>query len=189
MRQLVAQAAALDRFIADRGWAGCIIGGVANLRWGEPRLTRDVDATIITGFGGEGPYIHALLEAFRPRIPDAAAFASENRVVLLESADGIPMDVALGGLPFEIEMVARATREELAPGMFVRTVTAEDLVVLKAFAARDRDWVDIAGIAARQGPALDWDAVFARLQPLVELKEAPEILARLRAVQEAEGTP
>ena len=96
MRQLVAQAAALDRFIADRGWAGCIIGGVANLRWGEPRLTRDVDATIITGFGGEGPYIHALLEAFRPRIPDAAAFASENRVVLLESADGIPMDVALG---------------------------------------------------------------------------------------------
>ncbi|NUQ11539.1 MAG: hypothetical protein HUU26_04300 [Gemmatimonadaceae bacterium] len=66
---------------------------------------------------------------------------------------------------------------------------AEDLVVLKAFAARDRDWVDIAGIAARQGPTLDWDAIFARLQPLVELKEAPEILARLRSVRAEERRP
>ncbi len=183
MRRLVAQAAALDRFITERGWSGCIIGGMANLRWGEPRLTRDVDATIITGFGGEAPYIEALLQEFRPRIADAARFAMENRVVLLLSEDGIPLDIALGGLPFEEEMVARATSVELAPGVFVRTVSAEDLVVLKAFADRDRDWVDIAGIAARQGPALDWDAVVARLGPLVELKEAPEILSKLTAVR------
>lgn len=188
MKRLVAQAAALDRFITERGWSGCIIGGVANLRWGEPRLTRDVDATIITGFGGEAPYIATLLEAFRPRIPDAARFAIENRVVLLESEEGIPLDIALGGLPFEEEMVARATSAELAPGVYVRTVSAEDLVVLKGFAARDRDWVDIAGIVARQGPALDWEAVLSRLRPLVELKEAPEILSRLAAMRaEPEG--
>lgn len=184
MRRLVAQAAALDRFITERGGSGCIIGGMANLRWGEPRLTRDVHATIITGFGGEAPYIDALLEAFRPRVPDAARFAIESRVVLLQSEEGIPLDIALGGLPFEEEMVARATRAELAPGVFVRTVSAEDLVVLKAFANRDRDWVDIAGIAAQQGPALDWDAVVARLGPLVALKEDPEILSRLAALRE-----
>jgi hypothetical protein len=67
-----------------------------------------------------------------------------NRVVLLESGSGIAIDIALGGLPFEAEMVARATREELAPGSFARTVSAEDLIVLKAFADRDRDWIDIA---------------------------------------------
>lgn len=189
MRPLVALAATLDRFIVDRGWSGCIIGGVANLRWGEPRLTRDVDATIVTGFGTEAPYIEAMLAEFRPRIPDAAAFARENRVLLLESPEGIPLDIALGGLPFEEEVVARATRAELAPGIFVRTVSAEDLVVLKAFADRDRDWVDIAGITARQGPALDWHAILTRLRPLVELKEAPEILARLRAVQDAQAGP
>lgn len=186
MRRLIAEAAALDRFITDRGWAGCIIGGVANLRWGEPRLTRDVDATVFAGFGEEEPYIDALLTAYQSRIPDAAAFARENRVVLVVSDDGIPLDVALGGLPFEQEMIGRATRAEMAPGVFVRTVSAEDLVVLKAFAARDRDWVDIAGVAARQGPALDWEAVFARLEPLVGLKEDPEILTRLRAVQDRE---
>jgi len=187
VKRLIAQAAALDRFISDRGWSGCIIGGVANLRWGEPRLTRDVDATVFAGFGGEQLYIDTLLAAYHPRIPDAAAFALENRVVLLVSDDGIPLDIALGGLPFEREMIGRATRAELAPGVFVRTVSAEDLIVLKAFAARDRDWVDIAGVAARQGPGLDWEAVFARLEPLVELKEDPDILVRLRALRARES--
>jgi hypothetical protein len=184
VRALVAEAAALDRFIADHGWSGCIIGGIANLRWGEPRLTRDVDATIIAGFGTERPVIDALLEAYHPRLPDAVAFAIENRVLLLESGEGVPLDIALGALPFEEEMVARATPAELAPGLRVRTVSAEDLVVLKAFADRDRDWVDIAGVAARQSGAIDWAAVFERLRPLVELKEAPGILARLQAVRD-----
>jgi hypothetical protein len=68
VRHLVEHAAALDRSINDCGWSGCIIGGVAILRWGEPRLTRDVDATIATGFGREDEFIVPLLEAFRPRI-------------------------------------------------------------------------------------------------------------------------
>jgi len=35
-----------------------------------------VDATVITGFGGEGPVIAAILGAFQPRIAEAAAFRS-----------------------------------------------------------------------------------------------------------------
>jgi hypothetical protein len=61
--------------------------------------------------------------------------------------------------------------------------------VLKAFAARDRDWIDIAGVAARQGTKLDWDAVFSRLKPLVDLKEAPEILTRLQSLREEQAAP
>jgi hypothetical protein len=184
VKRLVAQAAELDGFITSRGWRGCIIGGIANLRWGEPRLTRDVDATVFTGFGDEARYIEALLAEYQPRVSDAAGFALANRVVLAQSSDGISLDIALGGFPFEEEMVARATRAELAPGIFARTVSAEDLVVLKAFAARDRDWLDVTGIAIRQGKALDWDAIVERLTPLVELKEAPEILVKLRSIRE-----
>jgi hypothetical protein len=71
---------------------------------------------------------------------------------------------------------------EYVPGIALKTVSAEDLVVLKAFANRDRDWIDIAGIATRQ-PSLDWPATFARLAPLVELKGQPEIVAHLARVQ------
>jgi hypothetical protein len=33
----------------QRGWRFCFIGGVAVQRWGEPRLTQDVDLTLVTG--------------------------------------------------------------------------------------------------------------------------------------------
>lgn len=183
MRPIIEQASALDRFIEANGWKGCIIGGVATLRWGEVRFTRDVDATVFTGFQDEERYVRVILTAFAPRIAEAAAFALANRVVLAVGAQGVPMDISLGALPFEEEMIARATRAEMAPGLFVRTLAAEDLIVTKAFAARPHDWADVAGIVLRQGNALDWPSIFDRLRPLAELKEAPELLTKLEQVR------
>ena len=51
----------VSAFCSERGWKFCLIGGVALQRWGEPRFTRDVDLTIVTGFGGEGTVIHQVL--------------------------------------------------------------------------------------------------------------------------------
>jgi len=51
--------------------------------------------------------------------------------------------------------------------------------VLKAFADRAKDWVDVEGIIIRQSGRIDWPYVRAQLAPLVELKEAPEILRQL----------
>src|SRR5438552_3575923 len=36
-------------FCQEQGWRFCIIGGLALQRWGEPRLTRDIDI----GFSAE----------------------------------------------------------------------------------------------------------------------------------------
>jgi hypothetical protein len=57
--------------------------------------------------------------------------------------------------------------------------TAEDLIVLKAFADRPKDWLDIDGILIRQSASLDWDYVRAQLAPLAELKDAPELVDKL----------
>jgi hypothetical protein len=51
--------------------------------------------------------------------------------------------------------------------------------VHKAFAGRDRDWDDIAGVLARQGAKLDWAVIREELPPLLELKETPEAMERL----------
>ena len=40
-------------FCQEQGWRFCIIGGLALQRWGEPRLTRDVDIEVFTGFAGK----------------------------------------------------------------------------------------------------------------------------------------
>lgn len=176
----VLQAAAEVQSVCDQHhWKYCFIGGLAVLRWGEPRETVDVDVTLLTGFSGEDVYIRTLASAFEPRRGDAAEFARVNRVLLLRTASGVGLDIALGGLPFEESAVARATPFEFLPGLSLRTCSAEDLLVLKAFADRPKDWIDVDGVIVRQGAQLDWDHVIAQLAPLAELKEAPELVERL----------
>jgi len=91
----------LQHFFEARAWRFCVIGALAVQRWGEPRLTLDVDCTLLTGFGNEGHYIDTLLAAFMPRIEEARAFALANRVVLLYGTTKVPLDVTLGAMPFE----------------------------------------------------------------------------------------
>jgi hypothetical protein len=180
-------AADLQRHCEDRGWRFCLIGGIALMRWGEPRETIDVDVTLLTGFGHEEEFIRALLGLYAARVPDPLAFALTHRVLLLQAASGVGIDVALGGMPFEESAVARATPYEFAPGVFLLTASAEDLIVMKAFAARPKDWVDVEGIVIRQGARLDWNYIDHHLRPLVVLKEEPEILERLARIRADAG--
>ncbi len=179
---IIQAAAELQGFCDAAGWRFCFIGGIAVQRWGEPRLTQDADLTIITGFGGEHAFIDALLDGFDGRRSDARDFALRNRVVLLATSTGVPVDISLGAMPFEERAVARATDFAIAPEVVIHTCSAEDLVVMKAFAGRDRDWLDIRGIVERQAGKLDRELIFAELDPLLDLKEDPESSPRLRAL-------
>lgn len=184
MNELTVLALELQSFCESRGWEFCLIGGLAVQHWGEPRFTKDVDMTLLTGFGNEEPYIREWLGSYEARMPDPENFAIANRVLLLRSALGIGIDIALGALPFEQSAVARATPIELEPGAPLKICTAEDLIVMKAFAARPQDRLDLRGILVRQGTAnLDWRYVWEHLAPLAEVKQSPEILAHLEALR------
>lgn len=91
MNPILEAAAEIDRFCTERGLNFCIIGGLAVLRWGQPRLTRDVDLTIVAGFGGEESVIDPLLEQFDGRLDDAKAFALRHRVLLLRASNAVPV--------------------------------------------------------------------------------------------------
>lgn len=175
---LAAAKEALD-FLASRGCSACLIGGLAVQRWGEPRSTRDADLTVVVELGEEEPVIRALLGRFRPRLDNALDFALRSRVVLIQSDAGPPVDIALGGLPFEHRVVERSTEYDFGAGSRLRTCSAEDLVVYKAFAGRDQDWADIDRILARQRGKLDLDRIRSELSPLLELKEDLRPAARL----------
>jgi hypothetical protein len=143
---LLHAAAELQAVCDAHHWRYCFIGGLAVLRWGEPRETIDVDLTLLTGFANEDRFVSVLMAAFAPRIPDAAGFARANRVLLLRAASGVGLDIALAGLPFEESVVDRSTPFTYPPDISLRTCSAEDLIVLKAFADRPKDWMDIEGI-------------------------------------------
>ena len=153
-------------------------------RWGEPRLTVDADATVLSGWEEDERLTDALLETFAGRRPDSREFALRHRVLLLRTVDGTHLDVALGAIPFEQRSVGRSSRWRLPEGRSLPTCSAEDLIVHKAFAARDRDWVDIDGVLRRQGVTSNTALIIEELRPLVALKEEPAILTHLETMMQ-----
>jgi len=98
---LVAAALEIETQWRQAGWKACIIGGLAVLRWGEPRTAR------------------------------------------------------------------------------ITTCGCEDLLVLKAFAGREKDWLDVEGIVARQRGRIDARLVYDELAQLIELKGSIDTKQRL----------
>ena len=182
MTDVLRAASDVQRFCQERAWQFCVIGGIAVQRWANPRQTEDADLTVLTGFGSEEGYVDALLTTFRPRTKEERSDAPKRRVVLLHSAEGVGIDIALGALPFEEHCVARATDWRITPRLTLRTCSAEDLIVHKAFAGRDLDWADVEAVVMRQGRKLNLDQIWTELRPLVELKEEPEILTKLQKI-------
>ncbi len=180
MKPLFETASELQKVFVSHEWEFCFIGGIALQRWGQPRLTRDVDITIFCGFGNERLFIEDLLGRYKSRIDEPARFALKNRVLLLVSDDGVGIDIALGGLPFEKEMISRASDFEFLPGFKIKTCSAEDLIIMKAFADRSQDWADVENVVKKQVGKIDRKYVYDNLKPLCELKESPEIITRLK---------
>jgi hypothetical protein len=164
------------------GYRFCIIGGLALQRWGEPRMTIDIDVTVLSGFGNESAVVEKLLLEFTARIDDVVGFAQQNRIALLKTDDNIGIDVSLGALPFEERVITRSTDWGIPDYGSIRTCSAADLIVLKAFAARPQDWIDVESVITRRGAKLDRQLIFEELIPLAELKDEPEILDRLNAL-------
>ena len=153
---------------------------------GEPRLTLDVDCTLLTGFGKEALYVDDLLAAFEGRVEHPRDFALAHRVLLLYGRSKVALDVALGAMPFEERCITRASSFGIGDGQSLLTFSAEDLIVFKTFAARERDWLDIETIIGRQREALDVQGIWQELIPLLELKEDSETQPRLeRLVRKA----
>ena len=186
MIDLITEAHRFQSFCRQNAWQFCFIGGLPVQHWGEPRLTRDVDVTVIAGFGNEEDFVTTVLKSYLPRRSDAREFALRNRVLLVQSESGIGIDISLGAIPFEIEMINRAVNFEFLRGIELLICSPEDLIVMKSFAARVQDWQDVASVIVRQGSeTLDWRYIESNLTPLAALKEEPEILEHLHRLRRA----
>ena len=96
--------------LRDLGLRGCLIGAMAVQRWGEPRFTQDVDVTVLAPIGSEPPLVDALLTRFDARTGSARQHALDRRVLLVKASNGVAVDVSLAALPFEEEVLTRASR-------------------------------------------------------------------------------
>jgi hypothetical protein len=174
----------LHRFFSEHRIPYVIIGGLAVQRWGEPRLTIDVDLAILLPVGHEEQHLQEIAAAFPPRLPDAVAFAVEHRILPIEVPGASPADLSLALPGFEEEAIARAVDYEVGPARSVRLCTAEDLVVYKCVAGRPQDLLDVESVVARLGEALDTGHVRRWVAEFSRLTDDPEIVARFERAWE-----
>ena len=182
MKLVLETAQEVQDYCEENGWAFCFIGGIALQRWGIPRNTLDVDLTLLTGIGPEEEVTRKILESFESRIvEDPLGFFLPRRIVLV-SRNNVGIDISLGATGFEESSIRRSSYFEFIKGVRLRTCSAEDLIVHKAFANRLKDWADVENVISVQ-EVLDWDYIYENLAPLVELLNNPEILTDLEKIR------
>lgn len=165
-----------------------LIGGLAVIARGIPRQTDDIDAAV----WGPGLDVACLLDhlqaaGIEPRIDDALEFAQTSQVLLLRhTATGTPLEISLAWLEFEREALERADRLALA-GTTLPVATAEDLVIYKAVAWRQRDRADIERLLRLHGDRVDPQRVLGVLRVFAEAIEAPERVQLVEAMLETAG--
>ena len=164
------------KVIARHEGRAAIIGGIAVIARGVPRLTRDIDVAI----AGEDIPIRALASELAeagivPRIADAIAFAEESQVLLVRHTEsGVDIDVSLAWLPFELEALAAASSESLG-GVRTSIAMPEDLIIFKAVAWRPQDQQDVERLLALYGSRVDLDRIRRHVKQLGDALESDRL--------------
>ncbi len=165
----------LHRVLHNFDDRGVIIGGIAVGFLGRPRYTADVDAVFLLSSRDVPKFLElAGAEGIHPRIQNADEFARKNRVLLLKhDLTEIEIDVSLGILPFEEEMVERGDVRFFAD-LSIRLPTPEDLIIMKAIAHRPKDLEDIRAIMDKN-PNLDVARIERWVKQFAEVLEMPDL--------------
>jgi hypothetical protein len=132
-----------------------VIGGFANLAWGVPRTTQDVDITVHVAEEDLSDFVRDIGKGFSILPTDPDGFVKETRVLPLQTSNGIRIDLIFAGLPYEETALGRARQVEVQ-GTGVRICSPEDLIIHKIISERPRDREDVEGIFRQQGSNLDF---------------------------------
>ncbi|HYX28407.1 MAG TPA: nucleotidyl transferase AbiEii/AbiGii toxin family protein [Pyrinomonadaceae bacterium] len=175
-RELLQVLSALVRWFNHQEVPYTIIGGVAVSLVSQPRATQDIDAVAWIDLDNAEAFVDSgQAFGFQARISDPIGFARRNRVLLLRHAESeIGIDVSLGALPLEREVLDRALEFNIG-GTILRVATPEDLIILKAIAHRKRDLIDIDTLLDVH-ENLDVARMRNWIQQFADVLESPEIL-------------
>ncbi len=166
--------ALLDTALREAGFRYAVIGGMAVILRGYDRFTMDLDAIVLDADDRLTELLAALAnQGITLRIADGIPFAKRNRILLLQTPDGIEIDLSMGVLPFEQMTVERAPVERLSDQLSARIARVEDLLVMKLIALRDRDKDDVKRLLELH-PDVDREAILATVSEFAEALESPE---------------
>lgn len=157
-----------------------IIGGLAVVIRGYDRFTQDIDAVLWSADDVLPELIASFVShGFSLRSADGERFARQNRVLLLNSPQGRGVDLSLGALPFEFELIDRATQESIQSDARYPVASVEDLIIMKLIAGRDRDLDDVMRLTEIY-PDIDRARIRKLVSEFAEILENPGTIDNLK---------
>ena len=178
----MAALAGVNNLVQAIGCDSVFIGGAAVSLIATPRYTQDIDLMALL----ETEDIPRVLEVAAEhdlvsRISGPIEFGEQARVVLLRhEPTQVSVDLALGALPFEREVIKRSFTIRVG-GLDIRIPTPEDLIIMKAVAHRPKDMEDIRSILSAH-PRVDVKRIEDWVRQFAEAVDAPSIWDDLAAI-------
>jgi hypothetical protein len=143
--------------LAERDVDFVVIGGIAAILHGSPRITFDLDVCFATdpaNLEALGEVLVGLEARLRgapaglPFVPDAATLRGIEVLTLRTSAGDLDVLARPAGAPPYAKLRERADRVEIEGGVTILVASIEDLLAMKSSARRPKDLADIAELAA-----------------------------------------
>ena len=159
-----------------------VFGAQAALIYGAARVTADVDVTVRLGKVTPTRLVATLKRhGFVLRMDDPAFLRTTRVLPLLHVPTSVPTDLVLSGPGLEDLFLERAVVHDLG-GVRVPVARAEDLIVMKVLAGRDKDFEDVAAIvAAGELNTKDVSSTLAMVEAALGQSDLVSLWERLRA--------
>jgi predicted nucleotidyltransferase len=168
----------INTFLTKRKIPYVLIGGIAVQFWGEARFTKDVDITVSIPIEDTDEFVREISNNFKLRVKDIIEFVNETRVLPIFAKNGCEIDISLALPGYEDYVMDRSQIIEIEKGNSVRICSAEDLIIHKAVAGRQRDLEDIKGIIFRNGDSIEIEYIREWLKEFSLILETDEVLNR-----------
>ena len=138
-------------FLEQQNYRYAIVGGIALSYWGVVRATYDVDIKVMVPDSDYPTARHTLQSAFSQQ---ARLELPANSLIVAVTVDDVIVDFLLALPGYEEMLIERAVLRDVG-GWSAYVCTAEDLIIQKVVANRDKDWLDIESILLEQAGQLD----------------------------------
>jgi len=165
-------------FLDKEGLQYALIGGIANQIWGQARFTYDIDFKILVPSLDYELVRTVLTRAFpNPGRPDLVL----PPLILSVNVDGIIVDFLLATPGFEEQLIQNAIKHTI-DDLSLSICTADDLIIQKAIAGRQKDWQDIEGIVVERLTKLNQNYIEKWLREFSEILEKPGLWSNYQQI-------
>ncbi len=160
-------------FLEINNYRYVVIGGLANTFWGIARATHDIDLKVIIEEGRYQEFKEKAYNKFTARnLP-----VESPLIVTVKASNSVGIDFLLSVPGYEMNIYERAVQYKINK-LKIWFCSPEDLIIHKAIANREKDWLDIEGVLIEQENKIDIEYIEKWLSQFADALEKPEILNR-----------